>query len=474
MHSRRLLAAVSTGFLFTISAFAQAPATAPTFTKGFFQGLTMTPQTTLSTNGTSTATLRFTITNPNATAASDIAFTDTLPAGLVVATPNGEIGSCGAGTITAVAGSNTISLMGGTLNPTGDPNGFDMCSFVVNVSGVPGTPPGQVTNTTGSISATVNGGTVTGGTATANITLTAGNLQICKVAGAGVTVGTRFSFLVNGTITLSTQAGPAPGGACSPVTSVGDGPTTVAEVLTNGTVVTSVTAAPANLLVSSNLAGGSAVVTVNAGAMTTVTFVNGVTSPAPPPTNAGLCSGSAAAALFGPSTDSFQVRYASNLAFGDSVVNLTNTGASSTVALPTQNGNLCVNVYTFSPDEQLVSCCSCPVTPDGLASLSVRNDLISNTLTPGVPTGVVVKLLATDPTTHLPAAGLAAYGTTLHATPGAPLGTYSTTETNFMQSTLSAAELSRITSLCGFIQTNGSGFGICASCRLGGLGAVKQ
>ena len=134
-----------------------------------------------------------------------------------------------------------------------------------------------------------------------------------------------------------------------------------------------------------------------------------------------------------------------------------------------------MNVYTFSPDEQLVSCCSCPLTPNGLASLSVRNDLISNTLTPGVPTGVVVKLLATDPTTHLPAAGLAAYGTTLHAAPApAPLGTYATTETNFTQSTLSAAEVSRITSLCGFIQTNGSGFGICASCRLGGLGASKQ
>jgi hypothetical protein len=39
---------------------------------------------------------------------------------------------------------------------------------------------------------------------------------------------------------------------------------------------------------------------------------------------------------------------------------------------------------------------------------------------------------------------------------------------------ISAAELARITSLCGFIQANGSGYGICRSCRLGGLEAVKQ
>ena len=334
MQSQRLLSAISAGFLCTLGAFAQAPPAAPMFMKGFFQGLTMTPQATLSTNGTSTATLRFTITNPNAAGASNIAFTDTLPAGLVVATPNGEVGSCGAGTITAVQGSNTITLMGGTLNATGDPNGFDMCQFVVNVVAAPGAGPGLQTNTTGTISATVNGTPVTGGTAQATITLTAGNLQICKVAGSGVAVGTRFSFLVNGTITLSAQAGPAPGGACSPVTSIGDGPTTVAETLTNGTVLRSVTTAPANLLVSTNLGGGSAVVTVNAGAMTTVTFVNTATGPAPPPTNAGICNGAAAAALFGPSTDSFQVRYASNLAVGDSVVNLTNTGASSTVRCP--------------------------------------------------------------------------------------------------------------------------------------------
>src|SRR5262245_21962608 len=75
----------------------------------------------------------------------------------------------------------------------------------------------------------------------------------------------------------------------------------------------------------------------------------------------------------------FQVTYASNLNVGDSVINISNSGArgaglqSGTAASIT--GALCVNVYAFSPDEQMISCCSCPVTPNGLRSLSARADL---------------------------------------------------------------------------------------------------
>jgi hypothetical protein len=199
-----------------------------------------------------------------------------------------------------------------------------------------------------------------------------------------------------------------------------------------------------------------------------------------------FCSG---VALAQAQDGSFQVRYASNLPIGDSVINVSNTGANSTNPFPTQNGNLCVNVYTFSPDEQLISCCSCLVTPDGLVSLSARNDLISNTLTPGVPTSIVIKLVASAGTPACNAStvtftdgnglrpGMAAWGTTIHAlpvTPGSPATTYGVTETAFTNATLSTAELARITTLCGFIQTNGSGFGICKSCRFGGLAATEQ
>jgi hypothetical protein len=173
-------------------------------------------------------------------------------------------------------------------------------------------------------------------------------------------------------------------------------------------------------------------------------------------------------------SDAFQTRYASNLNIGDSFINITDAGTNN-------DSGLCVNVYTFSPDEQLVSCCSCPVTANGLRSLSAVNDLISNTLTPAKPTSIVVKLLATslagacnasNPTAATLVAGLRAWGTTLHF--NTSKSSYDTTETEFSQAGLSAPELARITSFCGFIQANGSGFGICASCRAGGLGGGKK
>src|SRR5450759_5093103 len=183
-------------------------------------------------------------------------------------------------------------------------------------------------------------------------------------------------------------------------------------------------------------------------------------------------------AVAGPS-DAFQVRYASNLNIGDSVINITNAGSQNSGGALT---NICANVYAFSPDEQLISCCSCTVTPNALVSLSAVQDLISNTLTPARPSSIMVKLIATAGTTcnasNVPvanlAAGMVAWGTTLHVNqPVTAPATYAVTETAFSQAGLSAAELARVTSFCGFIQANGSGFGICRSCRLGGQGAVK-
>ena len=177
--------------------------------------------------------------------------------------------------------------------------------------------------------------------------------------------------------------------------------------------------------------------------------------------------------------DCFQVLDPANLNIGDSVINITNAGTQNSGG---SLSNICANVYTFSPDEQLISCCSCTVTPNALVSLSVNDDLVSNTLTPAHPTSVVVKLLATSgtacnasnvPITSFLAAGMRAWGTKLHALPTAP-ATYGLTEVEFSKAVLSPAELAQITSFCGFIQANGSGFGICRSCRLGGLGAASR
>ncbi|MBZ5491805.1 MAG: DUF11 domain-containing protein [Acidobacteriia bacterium] len=106
--------------------------------------------------------LSFTITNPNTTVAlTGVAFSDTLPAGLVVSTPNGLTGACGVGTITATAGTNVISLSGGTIAASAS------CTFSVNVTGI---AAGQQTNTTGNVTSTEGG---TGGTASASVNVEA-------------------------------------------------------------------------------------------------------------------------------------------------------------------------------------------------------------------------------------------------------------------------------------------------------------
>ena len=104
---------------------------------------------------------------------------------------------------------------------------------------------------------------------------TPGLIQVCKVAGGGVAVGTNFTFNVAGTM-VTVPAGAAPGGSCIPAMVVPAGPVQITEVLPGGTVLTSVSTLPAGLLVSSNLPGGAATVTVNAGGQTIATFVNAI------------------------------------------------------------------------------------------------------------------------------------------------------------------------------------------------------
>src|SRR6266849_9164116 len=65
-----------------------------------------------------TSLLSFAITNPNSDVTlTAIQFTDALPAGLVVASPNLLSNDCG-GTVTAVPGSSSISLSGGIVAPS--------------------------------------------------------------------------------------------------------------------------------------------------------------------------------------------------------------------------------------------------------------------------------------------------------------------------------------------------------------------
>jgi uncharacterized repeat protein (TIGR01451 family) len=139
------------------SATATLSATGGTFavSKGFSPN-------SINTGGVSTLTFTITSSQPNSTSpfidqVADLVFQDVLPAGLVVATPNGlNLGNCAAATpvITATPGSNTITLGNpplfagggntGGITLTNSGGAFDTCSFSVNVTA---TTAGSMVNT---------------------------------------------------------------------------------------------------------------------------------------------------------------------------------------------------------------------------------------------------------------------------------------------------------------------------------------
>ena len=143
-------------------------------------------------------------------------------------------------------------------------------------------------------------------------------------------------------------------------------------------------------------------------------------------TFAAVLLGSASVA-FGKAADTpFQVRYVGNLNYSDSVVDISNTGASSTVASP-QNGALCANIYAISPDTgKVTGCCNCNVQPNVSIGLSVTSDILGGAVP--ASNASMIKILATtgaggctgvSATTagtgaNVLATGLVAWATTYH------------------------------------------------------------
>jgi hypothetical protein len=87
-------------------------------------------------------------------------------------------------------------------------------------------------------------------------------------------------------------------------------------------------------------------------------------------------SGSVVAA--GPNTSTFNVGYFdvaepaldNGTGVGDNIVHLINPTAA--------NGTLCAMIYVFDDDEEPGECCGCPLSPNKLLTLSVRNQLTAN------------------------------------------------------------------------------------------------
>jgi hypothetical protein len=126
-------------------------------------------------------------------------------------------------------------------------------------------------------------------------------------------------------------------------------------------------------------------------------------------------------------------------------------------------GTLWASFYVFDDSQELQECCQCAITPDGLLSESVNNQLLANPLTGKINTRGVIKVVASSVgpnggTSNTTAAGL--HGTATH-TQKFGAATYSTTETPLADANLIGSEQSLLQNLCSYAIELGSGTGVC-------------
>ncbi len=163
--------------------------------------------------------------------------------------------------------------------------------------------------------------------------------------------------------------------------------------------------------------------------------------------------------------DVYQVNYFSNnLTPYDQTVRIINTGQQGT-PISTGHGTVCADVYSFDNTQEMLECCHCPITANGIIELSLHNDLMQNPLTgiASTPNSGVIKIVSDNrancnETSPVPVPDLRAWGT--HTQQPYP-GQYVTTEDEFQAAPLQADELSFLGQACSFVQYLGSGKGVC-------------
>jgi hypothetical protein len=197
-----------------------------------------------------------------------------------------------------------------------------------------------------------------------------------------------------------------------------------------------------------------------------------------------MVSGAAFAQLDGPATGEDTAEYFTTNYFA----NNTASGAPDATLRYTEHYGgllksgikLCANIYVFAADQQPTECCSCLITPNGLVTTSVRNQLTKNPLTGIVPPDGVVKIVSSlvPPQGCDPTFGAAAGGTPpIVGVPGLPypevdswlthiqnkVGTaYPITEGEGVEELLTQGEFYDLAVDCAFIQEFGSGQGVCS------------
>jgi hypothetical protein len=148
------------------------------------------------------------------------------------------------------------------------------------------------------------------------------------------------------------------------------------------------------------------------------------------------------------------------------------TSATVNVSNPNSTGtSLCAMFYVFDTNEEMNECCGCSVSPDDLRTLSIDTNLTGNPLAGATLTRGIIELVPADitsnptcnPTSITPLGELAAWST--HVQLSAP-GTYVQTETTFDPALLNSATQSSLQTTCSFVQSLGSGGGVC-TCGIG-------
>jgi uncharacterized repeat protein (TIGR01451 family) len=407
----------------------------------------------------SASTLTFTITNGTGNPAqSSLAFTDSLPTNLVVATPNGATNSCG-GTLTAVAGSGSIALSGGALAAA-----QASCTLSVNVvSSQPGVYVNASSNISGAtatmdtsgVNATLNvltaptatkafGATFVAPGGNTSLTLTFTNVNNTAVTGLAFTDTFPTSpgaMTLFNTTTTNTCGGTLTDGAGGAL-NAGD----TAIKLAGGTI-------PAN---------GSCAITVNvavgaaAGAYTNTIAANGITS-----ANGGSIGAATSGTVTVPSAPTIAKSFAGPIGPGRTVTltfTLTNPNAGTAVSgvafsdtFPTSPAAM---VVAATPNATTSGCGAPTFTPaGGAASVAFSAGTIAASGTCTVTVDVTVPSVGTYTNTT---------GTISATGPVALTGTTATNTLTVVQPTLAkvfAAATVDVnqTSTLTFTLTNGAG-----------------
>ncbi len=159
----------------------------------------------------------------------------------------------------------------------------------------------------------------------------------------------------------------------------------------------------------------------------------------------------------------YSLTYYSNRNTYDSTVRIINPGTQGTPLTPKTEGAICADLYVFDAQQEMIECCACPITANGLLTLSVVYDLTHIPLTglPAPATGVI-KMVSDDqancdPTAPAPVPELLGWAT--HVQDFA--SQHAMTEEEFSFAPLTADEQAFLGQACAFVQYLGSGKGVC-------------